>query len=84
VVTLHYKGVCTTRRGYEGITVTGHQLLAVNLKLSSEDPVPVNVAMLSQSPYEYDKEQLTSFWNCIFTSADGLRLEVANSHSCYI
>jgi hypothetical protein len=62
-----------SEREYEGITMTGHQPLAVNLKLSSEDPVNVNVAMLSQSPYEYDEEQLTLFWNCIFTSADGLK-----------
>ena len=47
-----------TEREYEGITMTGHQPLAVNLKLSSEDPVNVNAA-------EYDKE------HCIFTSADG-------------
>ena len=58
--------------------MTGHRSLAMDSKLSSEDPVPVNVAMLPQSPRKYDGEQLTLFLNCTFTLADGLRFEVAD------
>ena len=45
MVTLHYQDGYTTEREYEGITMTGHQPLTVNLKLSSGIPVPVNVAI---------------------------------------
>jgi hypothetical protein len=56
VVTLHIPGYSNDQ-----------SLASLSLKLTSDIPVPVNVAILSQSPHEYDREQLILFWNCIFT-----------------
>ena len=55
-VTLHLPGWLRDWKGYEVIAMTGH-------RPCSDNPLPVNVAMLSQRQHEYDRGQLLLFGN---------------------